>query len=250
MCFYREIDLAKEGEIFYNIVKRLKEGHIIMDFLSKKEILMATHLNKSKAHFRDIVKAVTGYEIMEYDGSDINHKSARHILEEACDRVLNSTISLQKSVRVNEASNDIHRRLVKELKKIVGYDNVESHQAGYPDVVFTPTIVGRIPCHVEVKATGKDEPEKENLRGFYASGNLRNIQSAGLHFSVAFKLVPIKVLSSQFKLFNLRDEYNGYSIRNRHIMDLYNFDVDLKCEWNAPTKKLYGVEETCEKTMF
>jgi len=223
-----------------------------MNYLTNDQILSVTELNKSKALFRDVIEANTGYLIIKEDKSNFRHRLIYNKLNEACLRLIGKSVRAGVDKRINGSSLALEKVLASELKKI-GCIILGRSIAGYPDITFaingdnSNTI-----CYVEVKSTGKKDPEDEKRRGFYASGELKKIVDDGLHFSVAFKVTPITEVSDQFDSFNMIRKEGRFIINKYIIMDLYNFEVDLKCEWNAPTQELYGKRQNqlCRTTIF
>ncbi|MGJ8639371.1 MAG: hypothetical protein ACSHYA_08250 [Opitutaceae bacterium] len=186
--------------------------------------------------FRDVVEAVSDCKLLPIDQSDAIDREMLKAVEQALDRVFEELAASSHSIhavgRVNEISRHLENTLLSELDSVDGYQcaipvnaSGELQRSGYPDLRLLHEASGRI-FYLDPKVY-KQGSESSSFRTFYfePKRETNKILDDATHLIVG--IAHGGKVDGQWKL-------NSWQ-----LIDLYNFRVRLKAEFQASNRDLY-----------
>jgi hypothetical protein len=190
--------------------------------------------------FSEVISDVTGKKVIAFNkGDEVDQRVAKGIAV-ACDETmkrLNAPDSpIQKVIRINEVSSHFEDSLRELLSATAGLgcdfpktaeDKVQ--RSGYPDLRIVDLASKRV-FYLDPKlyATGSRD---SSFRTFYfePKGSTNKVRDDAVHFVVGFEHEP-------------REQSNAWKFTRWDVVDLSQFKVKLKAEFQGSNRDLYRPE--------
>ncbi|MBI2047987.1 MAG: restriction endonuclease [Candidatus Liptonbacteria bacterium] len=208
------------------------------EYIKKLENIIKTMLTPLKGiPFNLVIESLSGNKVIPFninDKKDIALLKKLKLITIIAGKEVNKRGILRP--RPNEVGNDIEPFIKKTLNRI-GYkadtpftSGGDKKSTGYPDIEFLDEF-GRV-NYLECK-TFNIENISTSQRSFYLSPseNFKVTRDAH-HFVVSFEVYVVKK----------RGTLNVYKCRSWKILDINALEVDVKYEFNADNKRMYGGE--------
>ena len=173
-------------------------------------------------NFKDVVKSTSGKDVIQLNMNDINNKK---LLDSIClcarNYIINSkqeNTTINGKIRINEIGNLMERIFVDELIK----NGIQARllgKTGYPDIEINFNGI----VYLECKASAKENCWTSPFRSFYYTEGKKITENA-IHLLIGWKLEKID---------------SNYKVIGFKIVDLYNLNLYLRCEFNADNPGVY-----------
>jgi hypothetical protein len=199
--------------------------------------LMRDEQELAQVRFADVIEAATGKKIIPL-GTNSNDRALVEKISHALDAVLarmNAADSLaQKKRRINEVSSLFEDAIKAELNKVEGFAcdfprtaNGAYQRSGYPDLKLVEKATGRV-AYLDPKLFERGS-RASSFRTFYfePKKNTNKVLDNAHHFIVGI-------------------EHDGkagaWQFTRWELIDLANFRVKLKAEFQASNREMYRPE--------
>lgn len=189
--------------------------------------------------FREVVRAVSNCEVLSVDQTAVVDSAMVKVIETALNRIFDRLALSENSIhavgRVNEISRHVEDALLDELNAVDGYTcsiplnaTGKLQRSGYPDLRLVHEASGRV-FYLDPKVY-KAGSEQSSFRTFYfePQRETNKILESASHLIVGIAHSGKVEGHWQFKSWQL--------------VDLYDFEVRLKAEFQASNRDLYQVE--------
>lgn len=191
--------------------------------------------------FRRVVEAATGQQVLPFDAANPRDLEMLALVREALDRIFAEIRDpghpVHKIGRINEVSRHFEERLAQLLDEQPGYTcgspptrsgNLQG--SGYPDLRFAHEAEGRV-FYLDPKVHQADS-ESSSFRTFYfePKGPTNKINDNATHLIVG--------------LAHEGRQKGRWVFTDWKLIDLYDFEVRLKAEFQASNREIYREEAT------
>ncbi len=189
--------------------------------------------------FAEVIEAATGQRIFPIDPERDSDRRLLAAIASATHSVLSDVLNPDHSVhaigRINEVSNRLEDYLMRTIDAIPGIycgppltrqGTVQS--AGYPDMILLDEATGRV-VYLDPKVY-RDGSERSGFRTFYYEPKE---DTNKINFSASHLILGLSHLG----------KVNGqWTFESWNIVDLIDFEVRLKAEFQASNRDLYRAE--------
>lgn len=220
----------------YFVVSNQNDTNEIAAFV---EFLLEDTERFESTAFREVVLAVSNCEVLPVDQSAAVDSAMLKVVETALDQIFARLALAGDSIhsvgRVNEISRHVEDALLAELNAAEGYTcsiplNAmgQLQRSGYPDLRLVHEASGRV-FYLDPKIY-KAGSEQSSFRTFYfePQSETNKILDAASHLIVG--------IAHSGKVEGL------WKLESWQLVDLYDFEVRLKAEFQASNRDLYQVE--------
>ena len=202
--------------------------------------LLASGRDLTGIPFSEVVPATAGVDVLSFDRENPHHQRVVRGISEAIDRLMaeinQPTHPIHQVGRINEVSGHLEDILLEKLNDIEGFictypltANGRIQRSGYPDLRLLDEASGKI-FYLDPKlhAAGSED---STFRTFYFEPKVdtNKILDHAIHLIVGIA-------------HSGRDDDGNWQFLRWNLVDLHNFEVRLKAEFQASNRNLYRPE--------
>lgn len=220
----------------YFVVSNQEDSTDVKEFV---DFLLEDTERFESVAFREVVLAVSDFEVIPVDQAEAIDAAMLKVVETALDRIFDQLALSEHPIhsvgRVNEISRHVEDALLDELNVAEGYTcsvplnaSGKLQRSGYPDLRFVHEASGRV-FYLDPKVY-KAGSEQSSFRTFYfePQSETNKILDSASHLIVG--------VAHGGKV------EGHWQLESWQLVDLYDFEVRLKAEFQASNRDLYQAE--------